>query len=329
MLSSASEPRPRYSTRVVLSFTAIYLVWGSTYLAMRYGVEVLPPFVLASTRYLIGGPLLLGICLVRGIRIRPTWRELGIEAAIGVLMLGCGNTGVIWCEQYLPSGLAALLVASVPLWAAGIEVFLPRGEGLSLKGWIGIATGLGGIVMLVWPQIRGELFSGHVARAADHRQALAVLVVLGGSFCWTLASVISRHTTVSLSSFAAAGWQLTFGSIFSTTVMAFNGGYKGSHWGVQAIASVLYLVFFGSLLTYTAYLYLLDHVPVAKVATYAYINPMIAVILGAAFLGERLARVEYFGMAAILLAVFLVTSSKLKSGRATAELAVAPIEEQP
>lgn len=319
--SSANSPA-RYSTRIVLSFACIYLVWGSTYLAMREGVEALPPFVLASTRYLVAAPILLGICFAKGIRIRPSWREFGIEAAIGILMLGCGNSAVIWCEQYLPSGLAALLVASVPLWAAVIEVFLPHGEGLSPQGWLGIAMGLVGILLLVWPGMAQGLHGG------DHHQAIAAAVVLCGSFCWTLASVISRHTKVGLTSFAAAGWQVLTGGIFSTILMAFHGGYKGSHWGVQAFGSILYLVFFGSVLTYTAYLYLLDHVPVAKVATYAYINPMIAVILGAVILGERLLRVEYFGMAAILIAVFLVTSSKLKSGRAAAEVELAPIENQ-
>ena len=146
-------------------------------------------------------------------------------------------------------------------------------------------------------------------------------VTLFGTLCWTSASVLSRHTTIGLSGFAAAGWEMLFAGLFNTAIMFSQGGYKGAHWGTQAYLSILYLVVFGSLVTYTAYIYLLDHVPVAKVATYAYINPIVAVVLGALLLHERMVPIEYAGMAAILVAVYLVTSSKLKTAT------VAPEEE--
>jgi len=297
-------------TRILLSFACVYLFWGSTYLAMRYGVEVLPPFVLGSVRFAISGPLLLGLSAIFGVKMRPSWQELGRLAIIGVLMLGCGNTAVIWAEQYIPSGLAALLVASIPLYAALIEMLLPKGEGLPARGWAGIAIGFGGLVFLLWPGMRSGL-------RGDLRQIIAAGVTLAGALCWTAASVISRRSTIKISGFAAAGWQMVFGALFNICLMLGTHGYHGAHWGFQAWASVLYLVTFGSLLTYTAYIFLLDNVAVSKVATYAYVNPVIAVILGAIFLGEHFVAVEYVGMAAILIAVFLVTSSKMKNRAAT------------
>jgi drug/metabolite transporter (DMT)-like permease len=297
-------------TRILLSFACVYLFWGSTYLAMRYGVEVLPPFVLGSVRFAISGPLLLGLSAIFGLKIRPSRQELGRLAIIGVLMLGCGNTAVIWAEQYIPSGLAALLVAAIPLYAALIEMMMPKGEGLPVRGWVGIAIGFAGLVFLLWPGMRSGL-------RGDLRQIIAAGVTLTGALCWTIASVISRRSTIKISGFAAAGWQMVFGALFNTCLLLTTRGYHGAHWGFQAWASVLYLVTFGSLITYTAYIFLLNNVAVSKVATYAYVNPVIAVILGAIFLREHFVAVEYVGMAAILVAVFLVTSSKMKSGEAT------------
>jgi drug/metabolite transporter (DMT)-like permease len=144
---------------------------------------------------------------------------------------------------------------------------------------------------------------------------IAAAVTLVGTLCWTAASVISRRSTIRISGVASAGWQMMFGGVFNLGLMAVSGDYHGAQWGMTAWGSILYLVVFGSLITYTAYIYLLDNVAVSKVATYAYVNPVIAVILGAIFVHERFVAVEYVGMAGILLAVFLVTSSKMKSGK--------------
>lgn len=311
MFSSRSQSSR--NPRILISFLCVYLFWGSTYLAMRYGLQVLPPFVMASTRFLISGSVLLAICAIGGVRMLPSMREFGTLAIIGVLMLGCGNTAVLWSELYLATGLASLLVAGIPLFAALIEVFLPNGEGLPARGWIGVAIGFIGLGFLVWPSLRHSLHG-------DSRQIIATAVILAGSFCWTAGSVISRRSTIRISGFAAAGWQMFFGGLFNTGIMFAAGGYRGSHWGLEAWGSIFYLVIFGSLVGYTAYIYLLNNVAVSKVTTYAYINPVIAVILGAIFLREHFVVVEYVGMASILLAVFLVTGSKLKTGAIPAEV---------
>lgn len=275
---------------------------------MRFGVEALPPFVLASARYLIAAPLLLGLSAIFRLKMWPTRQEMGRLAIIGVLMLGCGNTSVIWAEQYIPSGLAALLVASIPLYAALIEAVIPGGEGLPVRGWIGVGIGFVGMVFLLWPGLRSGLHG-------DSREIVVAGVLLAGALCWTAASVISRRSTIRINGFAAAGWQIVFGGLFNLCLLLATRSYHGAHWGLKAWGAIAYLVVFGSLLTYTAYIYLLDNVAVSKVATYAYINPVIAVILGVIFVHERFVAVECVGMGATLLAVFLVTSAKIKSGK--------------
>jgi drug/metabolite transporter (DMT)-like permease len=317
---SSMQPGAPLRTRILIAFGCVYFFWGSTYVAIRFGVEVLPPFVLASSRFLIAGPLMLGICALRGLTLRVSWRELGMLAAIGILMLGGGNMGLVWCEQYLSSGLAALIIAVIPLYVALFEAILPNGEGLRLKGWIGIGVGLAGLLVLLSPGLMDGMHG-------DTRQLMGAAVALGCAFSWTAGSILSRRAKLNVSPFTAAAWEMVFAGIFNLGVMFVSGDYHGTHWNRQAWVSVLYLVTFGSLVGYTAYIYLLDHVPVAKVATYAYINPIVAVILGAIFLHERMVPIEYTGMAAILIAVYLVTSSKLKSGVPAAAIECSPTEE--
>jgi drug/metabolite transporter (DMT)-like permease len=298
----------KFSTRVLIAFGCVYVFWGSTYVAIRFGVEVLPPFVLASVRFLIAGPLMLGICAVRGERLRLPWRDLWMLAAIGVLMLGVGNMGLVWCEQYLPSGLAALLIAVIPVFVALFEAFLPNGEGLRAKGWVGIGIGFLGLMVLLSPGLREGLHG-------RSGQLLGSAVAVFSAFAWTCGSILSRRARVSTSAFVAAAWEMMFAGVFNFALMVAVGGSYRVHWGTQAVLSIAWLVTFGSLVGYTAYIYLLDNVPVAKVSTYAYVNPIVAVVLGALLLKERLVPIEYAGMGAILVAVYLVTTSKLKAGK--------------
>ena len=301
----------KFSPRVLIAFACVYFFWGSTYVAIRTGVEVLPPFVLASVRFLISGPLMLAICAARGMRLRQSWRDLAMLAAIGVLMLGIGNMGLVWAEQYLPSGLASLLIAVVPIYVALLEFFLPHGEGLRTRGWIGIAIGFAGLLILLSPGLR----EGAHGRS---EQLIGSAVAVASAFAWTCGSILSRRAKVATSAFVAAAWEMVFAGLFNLGLALLTHTSFHVQWNRQAVLSIAWLVTFGSLVGYTAYIYLLDRVPVAKVSTYAYINPIVAVILGALVLHERMVPIEYFGMAAILVAVYLVTSSKLKSSPVTA-----------
>ena len=303
---SSVELSSKLPTRIIVAFACVYFFWGSTYVAIRFGVQVLPPFVLASVRYLIAGPLMLAICAARGMKLRQTKRDFAILAAIGILMLGIGNMGLVWCEQFLPSGLASLLIAVIPIYVALIEVLMPRGEGLRARGWMGIGIAFIGLVILLSPGLRDGIHD-------KGGQLLASFVAIASAFAWTWGSILSRRSKLAATAFVAAAWEMLFGGIFNSLCLLVSGEGHNVRWTAQGMWSIAWLVVFGSLVGYTAYVYLLDHVPVAKVSTYAYINPIVAVGLGALFLGERLVPIEYAGMAAILIAVYLVTSSKLKN----------------
>jgi drug/metabolite transporter (DMT)-like permease len=321
-VSTHFSSRTALPLRVLIAFACVYLFWGSTYVAIRFGVEVLSPFFLGSVRFLVAGPLMLGLCAARGMRLRPaSWRDFGMLAAIGVLMLGIGNMGLVWSEQYLPSGLAALLIAVVPVYVALVEAVLPNGEGLRSRGWLGIGIGFAGLLILVSPGLLEGLHG-------QSTQLMGSAVAVVSAFAWTCGSILSRRAKVKTSAFVAAGWEMLFAGIFNVAILLVTGEGHHQHWSAQGFWSVTWLVVFGSLVGYTAYIYLLEHVPVAKVATYAYVNPVVAVILGALLLQERLVPIEYAGMAAILAAVYLVTSSKLKSGAPAAEIELSEAEWQ-
>ncbi len=292
------------SPRVLLAFACVWIFWGSTYLAIRTGVEVVNPFVLVAVRFLISGPIMLAVCAARGLPLRPSPRDLRLLIVIGILILGLGNMGVVWAEQYLASGLASLIVAVIPLYVALMEAVLPHGERLSPRGWTGIAIGFLGLLVLLSPGLR-EGLHGHSG------QLLGSVVAVASAFAWTAGSVLSRRARLKTGAFVSAGWEMVVAGLFNCLLVVATGAGHHVHWTRQGLWSIAWLVTFGSLVGYTAYIYLLEHVPVAKVSTYAYINPIVAVLLGSLLLHERMVPAQYAGMAAILLAVYLVTSSRI------------------
>ena len=316
----------RFSPRVLVAFACVYVFWGSTYFAMRTGVEVLPPLVLISARFLVAGPLMLAVCAARGLSLRLTRRDLAYLVAIGILMLGIGNAGVVFAEQHIASGFASLLFAVIPIYVALLEAVLPGAEGheaerLNSRGWLGILIGFAGLLTLLWPSLHAGAGSSTGSQPGAH-PVLGCIIALFSALAWSAASVLSRRARVATPTFVAAAYEMLIAGAFSGAVLFATGG-SFRHLGLdaargrQALLSVGWLVVFGSLVGYTAYIYLLDHVPVAKVATYAYINPIVAVLLGTILLGERMHSIEYAGMVFILAAVYLVTSSKLQAAPAT------------
>ena len=300
MSSEAKNPR------ILFAFACVWIFWGSTYLAIRTGVEVLNPFVLVAVRFLISGPIMLALCAMRGLPLWPSARDFRLLVLIGILILGLGNMGVVWAEQYLASGLASLIVAVIPLYVALLEALLPHGERLSARGWTGIAIGFLGLLVLLSPGLRDGLH-GHSG------QLLGAAVAIVSAFAWSSGSILSRHAKLKTGAFVAAGWQMVVAGLFNSVLVLLTGAGHHVHWTQQGGWSIAWLVTFGSLVGYTAYIYLLDNVPVAKVSTYAYINPIVAVLLGAIVLHETMVPIQYVGMAAILAAVYLVTSSRLKT----------------
>jgi drug/metabolite transporter (DMT)-like permease len=248
-------------------------------------------------------------CRLRGLSLLREKRESAWLALIGILLLTGGNASLVYSEKYLASGLASLLFASVPIYVALIEMFLPGGESLSRRGWLGLLLGFIGLTALLWPNLRHGM-------GADRTKLIAILCLLAGAFAWAAGSVLSRHIKLPVNALVASGWQMVAAGLLNTTLAIIFNNLHNVHVTSRSIWAVAYLIVFGSLVGYTAYVFLLEHVPVAKVATNAYVNPVVAVILGMLVLGERMEASEYAGMAAIVLAVFLVTSAQVKRSQA-------------
>ena len=317
-MNSASTPHvSRY--RILLAFACVYIFWGATYTAARFGVHLVPATVLAGTRLCVAGSLMLLFCMVCGKRIWGSMVDMRRVFLLGVLLLFAGNVGLVWAEYYLPSGLSALLVAIIPVYVALIEMLLPNGERLRSRGQIGLILGFFGLAILAWPRARAG-FHG------DIYQIIAVGVLLVGAFSFAGGSILSRHSKLSLDPFVCTGWEMLIAGACDLILATVLHQWKYAVWDRGSILAIAYMVVFGSLIGFSAYMWLLRNVPVAKVATYAYVNPMVAVLLGVLLLGERLQANEWVGMLVILFAVFLVTSSKMKSDRLAAELETAPIQ---
>ena len=291
--------------KVIVAFALVYVFWGSTYLAIGIADQQrLPPFVMCALRFLVAGPLMLVACAVLGRNVRVTKAQAVRLAAIGLLLLVGGNGGLAWAEQYVPTGFAALLIAVTPIWFLVLETFVFRGDRLSRRGLIGLALGIAGIVFLFWPKF-------------EHRDALGIMQLLGAtsllfsSMSWAIGSVLSRKWQMSVDPFVATAWEMVFAGLGHVVIVLLTGQQHRIVLTTRALGATLYLVVFGSWIGYSAYIWLLKHVPTPKVATYAYVNPLVAVFLGWLVLRERFDGYMLIGTAIIVVAVALVTTAQV------------------
>lgn len=297
-----TESRHRF--RIMLSFLLVYVFWGSTYLAMRIAVRDLPPYVLSSVRYMISGPVMLAWCAVTGKKIGLDRHDFLRLLAIGVLLLSISNVGVIWAEEYVPSGLAALIVAFVPVWVVALEAWVFRSGKMPLRGVLGLMLGVAGMIVLLWPKI---VSGTHLGRL----ELFGVGILLAASLSWSLGSILSHRWTLSVDVFTAIAWQMTLGGLVSTLVALSSSQFPKAHWTADARWATVWLVTAGSWIGFTAYIWLLEHVPPPKVATYAYVNPIVALLLGWWLLHERIDLFTVAGSMIIVGAVALVNTAKL------------------
>jgi drug/metabolite transporter (DMT)-like permease len=299
-----SRSQPRAS--VIAAFAAVYIVWGSTYLAIRYAVMTIPPLIMGGARFLVSGAILYIWARSRGAP-RLTRREWRDSTIAGTLMLCIGNGGVAWAEQRVPSGLAALIVAVVPLWMVLIDWLRPHGIRPRALVILGVVIGLVGLVVLVGP--RTMVGQGDVDAAAT-----AVLTL--GALSWAAGSIFNRHSARPASSVMATGAQMLGGSMTMLAAGAALGELRGfdiAHVSAVSWAGWSYLVTFGSLIGFTAYIYLLGAVSSAKASTYAYVNPVVAVLLGWAIAGEAVTMRTAAAAAIIVAGVALISLSGSKS----------------
>jgi drug/metabolite transporter (DMT)-like permease len=304
---AAARPHMYSRSRVIAAFVAVYIVWGSTYLAIRYAVETIPPFLMVGTRFLVSGVILYAWSRWRGAEkpTRAQWRDAFVT---GVLLLCCGNGAVAWAEQRVPSGLAALLVAIVPLWMVVVEWLRPRGIRPTVGVVAGVIVGLVGLVVLIGP--RTLVGDGDVDR-------LAAIVLVVASLAWAAGSVYNRYGERPDSALMSTGLQMITGSVGLLLVGVAAGEIGTLHLAQVSFASWmgwLYLVTFGSLVGFTAYIYLLRAVTPAKASTYAYVNPVVAVFLGWAIAGEPVTMRTLAAAAIILGGVAMITISQNKAG---------------
>jgi len=289
--------RPR-RLALLLAFFAIYVVWGSTYLAIRYAVETIPPLVVAGVRHSVAGMALLAWTYARG--YRPTLREWRASLVLGILYFAIGHGSLHWAETVVPSGLASLLVASEPIWIALMAAVVSHGERLTGKTVLGLLLGIAGVALLM----RDESASGNRAVLVG---SIAILI---GTLSWSVGVFYSRSASLPRNAIARAGMPEIAGAVALLLAAAFSGEFSRLHIATvtpRSAWALLYLITFGSIVAFTAYTWLLDHCSPTLVSTHTYANPIIAVLLGWMWAGEVInIRVLEAGLLT-LFAVFLIS----------------------
>jgi drug/metabolite transporter (DMT)-like permease len=302
---TSTTPASRW--KIILAFGLVYVFWGSTYLGIGIAVEQIPPGIMCATRFLIAGAVMLAYCALTGRRILFSTRQLGHLAAVGILLLMGGNLTLSYAEQIVPTGLAALLIAVTPLWFLVLDSLLLGDHHISRRGKIGLIIGIAGVVVLIWPDL---LHPNSLGR----RELWWSLALQLGSFSWAFGSVLSKKwQTAAADPFSAIAWQVFFAGIANLIFALLFERHANVTWSFRGVAAILYLVVCGSWIGYTAYIWLLQHVPTSKVSTYAYVNPVVAIFLGWLVLHERIDRYILMGSAIVIASVVLVTSAKVSS----------------
>ncbi len=297
---------------VIAAFAAVYIIWGSTYLAIRYALETLPPLLMAGARHTLAGAVLYGVLRAAG-TARPQrihWRSAAI---IGALLLLIGNGGVCWAEQTVPSGLAALLVTTVPIWMVLLNWFRREGVRPGTMEIGGVALGLLGVIILIG--------SENLGGAPVHR--MGAVVLMAASLSWAIGSIYSRHAPLPQSPLMVTAMQMLCGGVLLLLSGAASGeGAKLEleNVSLRSLISLGYLTVFGSLVAFSAYVWLLRVSTPAKVSTYAFVNPVVAVALGFVFAGEPLTPRTMGAAAVIVTAVVLITRQRRRTAPATPAL---------
>jgi drug/metabolite transporter (DMT)-like permease len=283
------------------AWISVCLIWGTTYLAIRIALDTIPPALVGGLRYTCAGAVLMLVLRAQRIPVSP-FRHWGGLAFVGLMMIVIGNGGVIWAEQWVPTGIAAVTVAATPFWMTGLEAALPRGDRLSARALAGLLVGFAGIVLLVWPDLTAGGASGRQFGAG----MIALQVACAG---WAIGSSYSRRHPED-NAIAAAAVQMLLGGAMMLIIAAVRGEWAQLSFTPRTLAAEAYLTVVGSLVGYPAYVFALKHLRVSLVSMYAYVNPVIAALLGAAVLAEPLGPRVAVATAAVLLGIAMVGRSR-------------------
>ncbi len=305
--NSVEAPAPRQSsarmkTLVLLAFAAVYVIWGSTYLAIRVGIESFPPFILAGIRHVTAGLVLYAV-FRRKSGIRPTKTHWWTAAVTGFMLLFIGNGGVSWAERTVPSGIAALLVATVSLWLVIFDWLRPGGIRPVARVTTGLLMGFGGLVLLVGPAHLG---------GSERVELRGAGVLMVASLAWAWGSLYSKHRDKPAAPMLNAAMQSFAGGVALLMAAVFTGEFHGFHSAAVSTRSwlaLLYLIGFGSGIGFSAYVFLLEKSTPARVGTYAFVNPVVALFLGWLILAEPLTLRTILAAGVILTAVILVITA--------------------
>jgi drug/metabolite transporter (DMT)-like permease len=289
----------RFRAQTLGAFAVVYILWGSTYLAIAVAVQSIPPFLLIGVRSLAAGAILLGFAEFRNPGMPPA-RAWASAAASGVLLFGGCHGTLAYAEKYVSSGLAAVMLGTIPFWIVLIKFVIPAGDRPKIMTLAALVPGLAGVALFMLPT--GAQDSGPISPEM-------VLILLGSAFLWALGSIVSQRQSPSIPTTTSAGMQLLCGGAALLVASSFKGelaGFSPSQISAISWAGLGYLTFAGSIVAFTAYVWLLDHVRAPLVATYTFVNPIIAVGLGWALLGERLTLPMLAGFALVVASVIAV-----------------------
>lgn len=292
---------------IIAAFAAIYIIWGSTYLGILLAIKTIPPFLMAGARFILAGGLLLLYGIVKGEKL-PDRKSLFKISFSGVLMLFLGNGAVVYCEQFLPSGLAAIIVATVPLWFVLLD---KRQWKFYFSNWqiiIGLLIGFAGVILLFAGKAAGDLFS-------TRAKFISLLVLIGGTIAWTIGTLFSKYRKMQGSTTMKVAIQmLAAGFCFIPFGLSLNEqkDFAFSAVSTESLLALAYLIIFGSVIAYMAYMWLLSIKPASLVGTYAYVNPAVAVFLGWLIANESISTQQTFGLGIIIAGLVIVNFSKEK-----------------
>lgn len=306
------EAIAKHRTRMLFAFAAIYLIWGSTYLAIIFAIRTIPPFLMAGARFVIAGA---GLYLYSRLRsgTRPTRAQWGWAALLGALFFLIGNGVVVYVEQFMASGLTALLIAMVSVWTALLEWIRPGGSRPTAPVLAGIVLGFLGVALLVAP---GQL-------GGEHVNPVGAALLMFSAFGWALASVLSRTADLPKHIGLTSGMEMLAGGIWLLLASLLTGDWRAFSMAAlttESTLAFLYLLIFGSLVAFTCFAWLLTVTTASKVATAGYVNPMVAVLLGWAILGESLSARSIIASLVIVASVVLIIRGKAQAA------AVAPVD---